>query len=336
MANINIDEIKNEIVRYGKQDPIAFQAAVLSTAILLNKYANPLGKVKGKWTMPYVLFGNVVQAFSDKWTELGNVQFKKKVLKDYHQKVNFPINPYDIYGSWIEYLYQEEKKPEQMPISKFIVDFIKKQIISDLDYLSISGEYDPAEVGNENPTFGKSMDGLNKIIEGMEADTENPVFSIPVDASLANNVVDRVTAFEKGLPDKGKISTLFISLQEFTDYVEQRETPANQYIDFKDPRKGKTKFGRDLVGVPGLTPGKIVSTYDGNLFRLYDRKNNPAGIDDVQVQDYLIKIFCQFHLGYDFAINQYAFVETNDASKERGLNNTEMNKLFYPNQYGLG
>lgn len=335
MPNINVQEIKNEIVRYGNANPMALQPAILSSNILLNQFAKPLGKVKGKWTIPYILFGNVVQAFSDKWTPYGEAQFAKKVVKDYHQKVNFPINPYDVYGSWIEDLYHEEKKPANMPISKYIVELVKKQIISDLDTLSITGLYDAAQVGSETPVYGKSMDGLNKVVDNMVADTANPVFFIPVDAALSANIVDRVTAYEKKLPSKGKISTIFISLEEFNDYVEQRETPANQYINFNDPQRGKTKYGRTIVGVPGLTPGRIVSFYDGNLFRLYDRKDNPATIDDVQVQDYMIKLFSQWHLGYDFAINQYCFVETNDASKKRGLNDTKQNKLFYPNQHGL-
>lgn len=335
MSNINVQEIKNELVRYGNANPMALQPAIMSQSILLNQFAKPLGKVKGKWTIPYILFGNVVQAFSDKWTPYGEAQFAKKVVKDYHQKVNFPINPYDVYGSWIEDLYHEEKKPANMPISKYIVELVKKQIISDLDNLSITGLYDATQVGSLTPVYGKSMNGLNKVVDDMVADTANPVFFIPVDAALSANIVDRVTAYEKKLPSKGKISTIFISLEEFNDYVEQRETPANQYINFNDPQRGKTKYGRTIVGVPGLTPGRIVSFYDGNLFRLYDRKDNPATIDDVQVQDYMIKLFSQWHLGYDFAINQYCFIETNDATKKRGLNNATQNKLFYPNQHGL-
>lgn len=335
MSNINVQEIKNELVRYGNANPMALQPAIMSNEILLNRYAKPLGKVKGKWTIPYVLFGNVVQAFSDKWTPFGEVQFAKKMIKDYHQKVNFSINPYDVYGSWVEDLYHEEKKPADMPISKYIVEMIKKQIISDLDGLSINGLFDANQIGATNPTYGRSMNGLNKTVDDMVLDTSNPVFSIPVDSALANKPVDRVTKFEKGLPSKGKVSNIFISLEEFNDYVEQRETPANQYINFNDPQRGKTKYGRNIIGVPGLKKGRIIAWYDGNLFRLYDRKDNPATIDDVQVQDYMVKLFSQWHLGYDFAVNQYCFVETQSATKDRGLNNAKQNNLFYPNQHGL-
>lgn len=331
--SIDIEQIKNEIVRYGQKNPLDLQTAILSDEIFLNKYARTLPKVKGEYHIPYVLMGNVVQAFSDKWTEYGQVEFGKKLLKNYHMKVNFPINPYQVYGSWVEELYEEDKKPADMPISKYIVEMMKKKIISDIDTVSITGVYDASQVGSTTPDYTKTMDGLNAVVDRAVADTTNPVFTIPVDASLSADIVNRVTKFEKGLPDRGKVSTIFISLEEFNDYVEARETPANQYIDFNDPQRGKTKYGRNIVGVPGLKKGRIIAFYDGNLFRLYDRKDNPAKIDDVQVQDYKVKIFSQWHLGYDFAINEYLFVESQDGAKKRGLNNDKLNKLFYPNLY---
>lgn len=326
---ISTTEIANEVVRYGNARPTELEAAILSKAILLNKYAKPLAKVKGEWHIPAVFISNVVQAFSDQWTGAGLVSFKKKLLKNFRQKINFPINPNDIYGSWEEEMYAEDKKPNEMPISQFIMKLLIKKIISDLDLISIIGEYDENQVGNANPDYTKTMDGLNAVVNRASKDNDNPVFFIPVDASA--NIVDRVTKFEKGLPGAVKVSTLFLSLDEFNDYVEARETPANQYIDFNDPQRGKTKYGRDIVGVPGLKKGRIIAWVDGNLFRLYDRVDNPARINDVQVQDYMVKIFSEWHLGYDFAINQYLFVETNDAQKKRGLNNEEQNKLFYPN-----
>nr|DAO47567.1 MAG TPA: hypothetical protein [Caudoviricetes sp.] len=329
--NIDIEQIKNELVRYGKKNPFELQAAILSDKILLNQFAKTLPKVKGEYHIPYVLMTNVVQAFSDTWTPYGKVSFGKKLLKNFQQKMNFQINPYEVYDSWVEELYEEEKKPNEMPISKYIMRMAQDKIISDLNVVSVVGKYDSTQVGSTTPDYTKTMDGINEVVTRAVADTENPVFLIPIDSSAT--IVDRVTKFEKGLPDQGKVSTIFLSLEEFNDYVEARETPANQYIDFKDPQRGKTKFGRTIVGVPGLKKGRIIAWYDGNFFRLYDRKDNPALLDDVQVQDYVVKLFSQWHLGYDFAVNQYLFVETADASKHRGLNNDSQNKLFYPNLF---
>ena len=329
---INVDAIKNEVIRYGNANPMALTPAVLSSEILLNQLAKPLSKVKGKWSFPSILMTNLLQAFSDKWTQFGSVQFANKVAKNFHLKVNFGINPYDIYGSWAEELYEEDKKPNEMPISKYIVNMIGGKITSELAIASIVSKFDATQVGSATPDLLKIMDGINEVAKNIVADVVNPAFLIPIDASLANDPVAKVNAFERGLPN-ASVKAILVPLEVFFDYVEARETPANEVIDYNAGYRKKTKYGRDLIGVPGLT--KMMAWVDGNLFRLYDRKDNPAQIDDVQIQDYLMKIFIQFHLGYDFAVNQYVFVETSDATKKRGLNNAEQNKLYYPNELTL-
>lgn len=327
-----VEDIRNELVRYGDRSAFDFRKAIISQDILLNKYAKSIGKVKGKFSFPNVFMGNIVQAFSDKWTPYGEIQFSKKTAKNYHLKVNFPINPYDLYGSWEEKLYEEGKKPSEMPIAKYTVEMLGERIVAELARNTIVGKFDPAQIGNENPDSLKTMNGLNAIIDEMVEDTTNPCFSIPVDAALSNNIVERVNKFERGLPENAKIPVIFISLQEFYDYIEARETPSNETVDYNKGYRRKTKYGRDLVGVPGMKPGRMVAFVEGNLFRMYDRKDNPAQIDDVQIQDYVMKVFIEFHLGYDFAINQYVYVETQDSLKKRGLNNDEQNALYYPNE----
>jgi hypothetical protein len=335
MAKINVDAIKNEVVRYGDRSAKDLQPAILSTEILLNKYAKPLPKVKGKWSFPSVFMGNLVQAFSDKWTPFGEVQFRNKIARNFHMKVNFPLNPYDIYGSWEEELYQEDKKPQDMPISKFITGMLADHIQSDLAMITITGKYDAGQVGSLTPEYEKSMDGLNTIVDSMVANTTDRVFSIPVDAALANDQVNRVNAFERGFPQGAKVTTIFMPLSEWQDYIEQRETPSDKTVDYTEGYRTKTRYGRNLVGVPGMKPGRLVAWVDGNLFRLYDRKDNPAQIDDVQVVDYAMKVFIQWHLGYDYAVNQYVFVETQNAALKRGLNDAAQNKLYFPNEIGL-
>ncbi len=74
---IKATEIAKELVRYGNARPVELEAAILSKEILLNRYAKPLGKVKGEWHIPAVFISNVVQAFSDKWTGLAKCLSKR-------------------------------------------------------------------------------------------------------------------------------------------------------------------------------------------------------------------------------------------------------------------
>lgn len=328
---VNLEAIKNEIVRYGNRNPMVIERAVLSKEIYLNKLAKPLAKIKGKWNAPSLFMTHVVQIFNPEWNPYGDLEARLNEMKNFHQKVNFEFLPYEVYGTWLEEMYHEEKKPNEMPISKYVVnDLLLPKIIDDLNILSVTGKYDDSQKGQDNPTFGTSMDGLNEVIKRHEA---RNYFKIPVDAG--SNIVDQITAFEKQLPKGVKIPYIMISAQDFDDYVELRETPNNQFVNLKDPHRARTKYQRELVAIPGMTKGKIVAFMDGTFFSLYDRKDDPARIDDVQIQDYKMKIFSQWHLGYDFGASEFLFISSTEGDAKRGLNDEKLNKLIYPGEYGL-
>ena len=89
----------------------------------------------------------MVQGFGTDWNELGAMQIEHKILKNYHQKVNFAIVPAEILSSYWAELYAEDKKPEDMPISKYIIENeLLPKVIDNLATLSVKGVYDPARL----------------------------------------------------------------------------------------------------------------------------------------------------------------------------------------------
>lgn len=332
---LKTDAIRNEVVRYLETQPKAFQSAVLSREIIINKLAKTITKVKGHYPAVQALMSHVVQIFdSKKFTPYGEITFLKKDLKNFHQKVDFVLDPAEILGSIYETMYEEATNPlQQKSISKLAIQMLRDKVIDDVNILSISGVYDASQAGSTTPVFGTSMNGLNKIHEIIAADTDNPVFSIPGDAITTANILDQVTEYEKQLPTlmKPKIKKIIMSLNDLETYQEAYEDRFGQN-KFQD-NATRTRLGkREIVGIPNLTPGTIISTVEGNFLRLIDEIDNPASITSVQVQDRILKVLGEFSLGYDYAINQLVFMHTADASKKRGLNNPEQNKLIYASE----
>ena len=334
MSTLNIDQIKNELVRYIGTNPHVLQGAVLSKEILINRFARTVTKVKGHYPSVQSLMSNVVQIFdSKKFTPYGNITFIAKVLTNFHQKVDFELDPAEILGSWLEETYDEAKKVDQKSISQLAVSMLKDKIIDDVSLLSITGKYDATQKGSATPTFGTSMDGLNEIHKKMAANTDNPVFSIPGDAITQANILDAVQKYEKAIPAqmKSKVKVLFMNDSDAEDYRIAYEDQFGQsqfQTDATRTRLGK----RVIVGIPNLTQGTIVSTIDKNLLKLVDEVDNPATISDVQVHDRIMRVYGEFSLGYDYAYNQVVFMHTTDGSKNRGLNDAKQNKLFYPQE----
>lgn len=327
---IAIDDIVKESGEYLSHNPDLISAAINNAEITLDQHTRPITKVKGKYPQGHTLLDNVIQGFKPEWNELGKLRIQSKLLKDYHQKVNFSIVPAEILASYWAALYQENLKPEDMPISKYIIENeLIPQTIDDLDWLSVNGEYNAAKLEE----FGFSMDGIVKVLSDMKsadviADTVASPFKIPVDALTDTNIVDQVTAFERALPSKmkRKVKKIFMSENNVERYILDYEDKFGQNQFQTDQLK--TRLGkREIVAIPGMETDDIFATTDQNFVRLIDIFDMPE-ITDVQKQDYKVKYFMEFWKGYDFLIDELVFV-ANYEDNIYGLGTESKNKLYY-------
>lgn len=332
MANetILIDDVVKELNTYLKHNPDLISASVNRAEITLDKHTKPITKVKGKYPQAHTLLENVVQGFSAEWTELGKMQIKHKILKDYHQKVNFPIIPSEILGSYFAELYAENKSMRDMPISKYIIDNeLLPKVIDNMDTLSVKGEYDAARLDE----FGYSMNGIEVILNTMlaaDASTSHTPFKIPLNALTDSNAVDVMTQWERSLPSKfkkkGVIKKVFMSENNVERYVLDYEDKFGQNKFQGDTLK--TRLGkREIVAIPGMDDDHIFGTTENNFRRLIDVFDKPA-ITDIQKQDYKVKIFMEFWKGYDFLIDEMVFI-SNFSDVTYGLGDTAKNQLYF-------
>lgn len=329
MADIVIDDVVKEVNTYLNHNPDLISASINRAESTLDKHTKPLTKVKGKFPQGSTLLSNVVQGFDNVWNELGELQIKHKILKNYHQKVNFAFDPSDILSSYWAHLYQEDLSREDMPISKYVIEQeLLPKVIDDLATLEVKGVYDPARLDE----FGFSMNGIEQILLDMFAEvpgTGNTPFKIPLSTLTDTNIVDQVTLYERSLPSKlkKKIKKVYMSENNEERYWLQYEEQFGQNQFQKD--KGKTRLGkREIVGIPGMDTDDIFSTPDANFKRLIDVFDGKPRITDIQKQDYKIKFFMEFWKGYDFWINEMVLV-ANYTDAEYGLGSQALNQLYY-------
>lgn len=329
--SVNIDQVLEETKKFAAQNPTVLNAAVMSNEIVLNKYAKLIPKIRGEFASVNSVMGHVVQAFTPTWTEMGDIQFRGKQLKNYHQKVNFGFTPAEILGSWIQQKYDEGVELKDKTISKHVMTMLSAKIISDVNILSVKGVRNDA-----TPTVWlASMDGLNKIHTDLLANTENPCFKIPTDAITDLNILEVVLAFEKGFPEafKDSIKEVKMSTTNAENYSLAYEDLYGKNTDYNGNKGNFTRLGkRKIVGIPSMSNAHIQASVDGNFVRMIDVVENPATITDVQKQDYKIKLFGEFTLGYDYAVNELVMMNTSAALAERGLGNALLNALYYPEE----
>lgn len=333
-SNITVQQLANQLTDkfVGKQaGKDIMKPVVKSDSIELDKHCKKISKVKGEWPSFASLMSSVVQGYSDSWTPLGALQFRAKVLKNFRQKVNFPIKPNDIYNTWMNYLYEENLAPKDMPLVKFVIKEILEQVIDDIDNLSITGEYDQARL-NE---FGYSVDGIAQVITNGMSNTDNPYFKIPINAITDANILDEIYAYEKGIPKgfRKKVKKIFMSTDMKDMYELAYEEEYSKNIDYKSGDKLRTKYGkREIVAFDFLPDNIIFCTLDKNLWKLIDIFDDAPEITDVQAFDYIVKVFMEFAFGYDFGFNEIVYVADFSGTAVRGLDNAELNALIYPKE----
>lgn len=327
---MNIDQIKEEVRRFKDQNPGVLNAAIMSKEILLNRYARLIPRIRGEFATVSSVMGHVVQQFTPTWTEMGDAQFRGKQMKNYHQKVNFSFTPAEILGSWIEQKYDEGVELKDKTISKHLMSMLTEKIISDVNILSVKGKFDATK-----PTvFGFSMDGLNEIHNKLLLNTVNPCFKIPTDAPDQNNILDVVLAFERGIPEQFRdmVKEVKMSATNAENHALLYEDTFGKNTDYNGTKGNFTRLGkRPIVGIPGMKGTRIEATVAGNFCRMVDLIENPGTITDVQKQDYKIKVFGEFTLGYDYAVNELVLL-SDPTVVTRGLGNPALNELYYPEE----
>lgn len=330
MATISVQDVQKEVNEYVKNNTEVISAGVYAAEVTLNKYCKTLTAVKGKFPQFHSILSRVVQGFKAEWQELGEAQFKHKMLQAFHHKVNYPIIPSEILNSWLAELYTTGKTAAEHPISKYIMEDLLLKVADDLEDLSQTGVRDDL---NADGQFGSSLDGIESQVDKAVANTDHPAFRIPLNAITPTNVLDEVKSFEKQLPKKSrrKCKYLFMSDSLAMTFADQYEQEYGTNVNYTAEGNMKTPLTKmEIVGLPNISDDIIFTTVDGNLVRLIDTFDKPA-VTETQVQDYKLKVFMEFFLGYDFLINQLAYVAVFDGS-ERGLEDATQNALYYDSE----
>jgi predicted RNA-binding protein len=330
MSTISVQDVAKEVNEYVKNNTEVIAAGVYSSEVTINKYCKTLTAIKGKFPQFHSILTRVVQGYKAEWQELGTAQFKHKMLKNYHHKVNFPIIPSEILNTWLAELYTTGKTAAEHPISKYIMDELLLKVTDDLEDLSQTGVRNDLTADGE---FGSSLDGIATQIENALGNVLHPAFKIPLNAITDANILDEIKSFEKKLPKKTrkKCKQLFMSDSLAMTFADQYEQTYGTNVNYTVDGNMKTPLTKlEIVGLPNIPDDVIFTTVDGNMVRLIDVFDKPA-VTETQVLDYKLKIFMEFFLGYDFLINQLVYVAT-FAGENRGLNNAVQNALYYDSE----
>ncbi len=256
---------------------------------------------------------HVVQQFKPQWTPKGGAKFQPLTIKNYRHKVNFSVIPAEVGESWLFYLYDEGLSPDQMPITRYVVDKVMlPQIAEDIENVMIL----KAKFVEDSQKTEDTMDGYETIL---------------VEAKKAHDKRFRFFKNDKNLLEATDDEVLAIIddfVASFAPLYKSKQMPvflsSDIYLKYKRAYKNKwgagsgtekANFGEDRVDfsncylqvLDSLYGSPIVFSTPKENFVGLRHKNPEQFISDIQKQDYEVRFFCEFWLGVGFLLGEAVF-----------------------------
>ena len=275
-----------------------------------------------EWRDTKARIESVVQQFIAKWTPLGKVKVTPLKIVNRRHKINLPIVPDDITGGYLTYLYNEELTPDQMPVTKYVIDeLLRPRVSDDIEYKMIATgkfvELDPSSVaeGGTGQVPEKSMDGFLTILKEEFAKTGTAMnFWSP---SLGWSEDNSVNYFEEYAKWIKKLSPTLakVGMNVFCD-PDMDETRRKKYREMfpltKDSDMNRVKIDFSNLTIVPLEnmrgSGIIFSTPKENFIELH-HINEASGSTNLflQLQNYEVRVFGEFWLAVGFAVAEWVF-----------------------------
>lgn len=261
------------------------------------------------WKAAQASISHVVQQFVASWTPLGKAKFTPIAIPQRRHKINVPVTPADVIGSWLGMMYDEGKSPKDMPLVQYVIDLIIEKALEDRELLQVmTGEFVEITEKPESGTTGqdpeKSVDGLLTILRKQYEDPDSAVHFVKLGVITEANVVDKMKAFRKALPRvlqrKPMDSLMSQDLYALYKDAYQTEFPNTKNDDAKNDMLDFSLIKMNPVASLSGLMSFFVTPKD-NLIRLRD-KNDVASTFRMQEQDYEVKIFSEWSEAYGFAV----------------------------------
>jgi hypothetical protein len=334
-STIDSTELASEFGEYMSQFNIQLEVVKLLTQPTESQKYMTTKMAITTWKASKAVITSVVQQFIAKWTPLGSSTFTPIEITNRRHKVNLPITPDDITDGWLSYLYNEQVTPDQMPITRYIVEqLLRPKIDSDIELLLIAtGVYEAlgsVTEGDAGQATGKSMDGYLTTLETIKATPSNTanwytatdaVFGTGVTEVTAANAVDVIEDFSKWVETTAPLYHAK-GLNLFIDPVIEKQFQLGYRDAFpttknQDGRLTKPDFS-NLTFVPLEAmrgSGVFFCTPKENFIRLI-HENEAGGATRLffQVENYDVKVFAEFWLAVGFALQELIFAWVPEAT----------------------
>lgn len=261
-----------------------------------------------------VAMSEVLQGYQDQFTPKGQATFTPHVIDLDNLKIDYQINPNALKYSWLAFMEQNNRNPDDYPIVAYVVEeHLIPKMEEELDNALYAGAKVTPVAGTATTSLG-SMNGVRrKINQAITAGKITPI-ATGAPASTPEAFVEQIEAFARSVDKRYWMQTMTLNMNEdlaMRFATGMRLKYNQQYFQESDlyrlPQFNITVRGQKAM----LNSNKIWMTPTGNAVELTKK---PAGLSgfNVQVFDRFVKFLTDFYKGVGFLDESIVFTNDQD------------------------
>lgn len=312
-STIETTELQKEFGKYVSSERIELIKGLLGTTES-TKYMSTVVTDKVEIRAQQAAIDSVLQQFVPKWTPKGKSKFTPLTIKNYKCKINVPITPSDIMEDILGYLYDENLKPEDMPVVKYILhQLIFPKLDEEREIALAIGEFKETTATND----GDSATDANDVMDGYVTQLKkfkkagNDVITWLLDGEKLDDakLIEQIDKAVDQVAPLYKRKNMFIHADpELVTKYSKAYRKLYPWLKNEDGEKIKVDFSRftfaPLEGMRGTSAFFITPKENFKHLRSKDPQNTKVWM---QGENYDVKIFAEWWEAVGFWLAEAIF-----------------------------
>ena len=314
-TTIDTTELQKEFGKYVSSERLQIMKDLVGTTESI-RYMSTIVTDKTEVRATQAAITSVLQQFVPKWTPKGKSTFTPLTIKNFKCKINVPITPSDIMEDVLGYLYDENLKPEDMPIVRYIIyQLIIPKLDEEREQALAVGVFNESEATDDGDAATDALDCMDGYVTQLKAlkDAENDKVTWLLDGETLSTDGEALLAQIDKAVDQVKPlyrkKTMFVHADpDLVIKYSRAYREKYPWLKNQDGEKVKIDFSRftfaPLEGMRGT--GVFFITPKENFKHLMSRDPQRSRIF-IQALNYDVKIFAEWWEGCGFWLAEAIF-----------------------------
>ncbi|KAA6342247.1 hypothetical protein EZS27_009977 [termite gut metagenome] len=311
-TTIDTQELKEEFGRYVSNERIEIIQGLISQTESV-KYMSTVKTDKVEIRAQQASIDSVLQQFVPFWTPKGKSKFTPLTIKNFKCKINVSIVPSDIMEDILGYLYDENLKPEDMPVVKYILhQLVFPKLDEEREIALAVGEFVETEASKDGDAATDAnavMDGYVTQLKKLKTAENNITWLLDGEELNDATLIEQIDAAIDEVAPLYKKKTMFIHADpDIVTKYSKAYRVKYPWLKNEDGEKIKVDFSRftfaPLEGMRGT--GVFFITPQENFKHLISKDPQNTRVW-MQGENYAVKIFAEWWEAVGFWLAEAIF-----------------------------